>query len=412
MSEAGPTNTEMQTPQNDPVPFVDLVTQYGSITPEIMVAVGRVFENQQFILGEEVAELEREVARYCDSQEAIGCASGTDALVLALMALDIGPGDEVITSPFTFFATASSICRVGAKPVFADIDPVSFNLDPAAVEAAITSKTRAIMPVHIFGQCAEMELLWRLAVRSGLSIIEDACQAIGAEYRGRRAGVLGTLGCFSFFPTKNLGGAGDGGLVTTDDADLATRLRRLRVHGDAGNYRHTEIGLNSRLDSLQAAILRVKLGHLEEWTTARQENAKRYDELFQHYQLGDAVEVPTQLSDGRHVFNQYCVRVKAGQRDHVLKTLRERNVGCTIYYPVPLHLQECFANLGCRPGDCPEAEAAANEALALPIFQGLLAEQQETVVRATAQALGRLSAGKLESPVRQLPFPTPAKRAA
>src|SRR5262245_4072473 len=276
----------------DPVPLIDLVAQHQEIESEVIAAVSRVFSEQRFILGDEVAELECDRAEYCDSREAIGCASGTDALLLALMALDIGPGDEVITSPYTFFATGSSIYRLGASPIFCDIDPVSFNLDPHAVEAAVTSRTRAILPVHIFGQCTEMEPLWRIAGHAGLPIVEDACQAIGAEYQNRRAGVLGTLGCFSFFPTKNLGGAGDGGLVTTDDPSLAKRVRRLRIHGDAGQSEHVEVGLNTRLDALQAAVLRVKLRHLDTWTEARQRNARRYAAMFEALGLLDAITLP------------------------------------------------------------------------------------------------------------------------
>jgi dTDP-4-amino-4,6-dideoxygalactose transaminase len=364
-----------------PVPFIDLVAQHETIAAEIRAAVDKVFEAQAFILGEEVGQLEAEAARYCDAREAIGCASGTDALLLALMALEIGPGDEVVTSPFTFFATAGAIHRVGAKAVFVDIDPVSMNLDPDRVEAAMTSRTRAIVPVHIFGQCADMEPLWRTAVRHGVPIIEDACQAIGAEYCVRRAGVLGTIGCFSFFPTKNLGGAGDGGLLTTDDSDLARRLRSLRVHGDAGGYRHVEVGLNSRLDALQAAVLRVKLAHLETWTEARRANAKRYEALFAEHGLLDRVALPQAQADRRHVYNQYTIRVEAGLRDKVVAGLRERGVGAAVYYPVPLHLQECFKGLGYRPGDLPAAETACSEVLSLPIFPELGAARQEIVVR-------------------------------
>lgn len=384
----------------EPVPFIDLVAQHNTIASDINEAVQRVLATQQFILGDEVAEFECDIAEYCDSRVAIGCASGTDALTLSLMALGIGPGDEVITSPFTFFATAGAICRVGATPVFVDIEPAGFNMDPEKIEAAVTERTRAVMPVHLFGQCTEMEPLWRIAVRNGLSIVEDACQAIGAEYRGRRAGVLGTLGCFSFFPTKNLGGAGDGGLVTTDDADLAARLRRLRVHGDMGGYRHKEIGVNSRLDSLQAAILRVKLAHLEKWTTARQQNAKRYTELFRHYDLLDAVELPAALPDRRLVYNQFTIRVKGDRRAEVLASLRKRQVSAAIYYPVPLHIQECFLHLGYHAGDLPESEQAAAEVLSLPVFPELRPYQQEIVVREIAQALGRISstAGNTVSP--------------
>lgn len=389
---AGHRSAPAPSPASAPVPFIDLVQQYQTIATDVQEAVQRVFAEQSFVLGDEVAEFECDVAEYCDSRAAIGVASGTDALVLSLLGLDIGPGDEVITSPFTFFATASSIARTGATPVFVDIDPVSFNLDCKQVEAAITSRTRAIMPVHLFGQCAEMEPLWRMAVRERLAIVEDACQAIGAEYHGRRAGVLGTVGCFSFFPTKNLGGAGDGGLITTDDPDLAARLRRLRVHGDAGGYRHLEVGYNSRLDALQAAVLRVKLQHLESWTEARRENARRYGELFRHYQLLDSLDLPEVQADCRHVYNQFTVRVRGGQRDAVLGHLREQNLGAAVYYPVPLHLQECFSNLGYAEGDLPHSETASREVLSLPIFAELQAYQQEQVVRGIAAALGRIGA--------------------
>jgi dTDP-4-amino-4,6-dideoxygalactose transaminase len=372
-----------------PVPLVDLVAQHSAIRQEVNEAVSRVLADQRFILGDEVAEFECDVALYCDSRDAIGCASGTDALILSLMALEVGPGDEVVTTPFSFFATASSICRAGARPVFVDIDPVSFNMDSLAAEAAITPRTKALLPVHLFGQCTEMEPLWRAATRKGLPIVEDACQAIGAEYQKRRAGVLGTLGCFSFFPTKNLGGAGDGGLVTTDDHALAQRIRRLRVHGDLGNYEHVEMGLNSRLDALQAAILRVKLARLEEWTRARQRNARRYAVLFQEYGLLDQVTLPATLHDRRHVYNQYCVRIGDGRRDDVLAGLRAMGIGCAVYYPKPLHLQPCFADLGIKPGALPCAEEASREVLALPIYPDLTEQQQEQVVRAIAKTLGR-----------------------
>jgi dTDP-4-amino-4,6-dideoxygalactose transaminase len=378
-------------PSPTAVPFIDLVAQHQTIAGEIRAAVERVFTSQAFILGHEVAQFEAEAAAYCDARDAIGCASGTDALVLALMALDIGPGDEVVTSPFTFFATAGAIHRVGARPVFVDIDPVSMNLDPDQIERAITPKTRAILPVHLFGQCADMEPLWRIAVRHGISLIEDAAQSIGAEYRGRRAGVLGEIGCFSFFPTKNLGGAGDGGMLTTDDFELSRRLRRLRVHGDSGGYRHAEIGLNSRLDALQAAVLHVKLAHLEHWTEARRSNAERYQALFAQYGLLDLVTLPGESPDCRHVYNQFTIRVKQGRRDSLLAALRQEQIGAAIYYPIPLHLQDCFRFLGYQPGDLPAAEAASAEVLSLPIFAELGAERQETVVRAVARALGRLA---------------------
>jgi len=382
---------------NTPVPFIDLVAQHQTIAGEVRDAVDRVFASQLFVLGEEVAQFEAECAQYCDANDAISCASGTDALLLALMALGIGPGDEVVTSPFSFFATAGCIHRVGARPVFVDIDPVSMNIDPDQIARAITPKTRAILPVHLFGQCSLMEPLWRIAVQHGLTIIEDACQSIGAEYRGRRAGVLGTIGCFSFFPTKNLGGAGDGGLLTTDDPELSRRLRLLRVHGDVGAYRHVEVGLNSRLDALQAAVLRVKLGHLGRWTEARRANAKRYPALFEKYGLLDHVALPRELPDCRHVYNQFTVRVKNGRRDAVLASLRSQQIGAAIYYPIPLHLQECFAFLGYKQGDLPASEVAAAEVLSLPVFPELGAERQELVVRGIARALGCLASESAES---------------
>lgn len=395
----------------DPVPLIDLVAQHQEIESEVAAAVSRVFAEQRFILGDEVAELEFEIAEYCDAREAIGCASGTDALLLAMMALDIGPGDEVITSPYSFFATGSSIYRLGATPVFCDIDPVSFNLDPQAAAAAISPRTRAILPVHLFGQCAEMEPLWRIAASAGLPIIEDACQAIGAEYQKRRAGVLGTIGCFSFFPTKNLGGAGDGGLITTDDSALASRLRRLRVHGEAAQYDHIEVGLNSRLDALQAAVLRVKLKRLEVWTAERQRNARRYEMLFEEYGLLDCITLPVTQHDRRHVYNQYCVRVAGGKRDQVLAGLRERKIGCNVYYPKPLHLQTCFAELGYQPGSLPEAEQASRDSLALPIFPELTEAQQERVVTGIAESLGRTPTRSLQSRIPRPKFLSAGVRA-
>jgi dTDP-4-amino-4,6-dideoxygalactose transaminase len=395
-------------PSTTPIPLIDLVAQYEAMAGEIREAVERVFATQRFVLGDEVTHFEQEVARFCDADYALGCASGTDALLLALLALDIGPGDEVITSPYTFFATVSSIVRAGATPIFADIDPHTYNIDPAGVEAVISPRTRAIMPVHLFGQCADMQPLWRLSVRHNLAIVEDAAQAIGATYAGRNAGVLGTLGCFSFFPTKNLGGAGDGGLITSDEADLIARLRRLRVHGDAGQYQHVEVGINSRLDALQAAVLAVKLQHLPQWTRARQENAVRYADLIAEYDLSERLEIPLTAPECEHVYNQYVVRVRDGQRDAVLAGLRAREVGCAVYYPTPLHLQPCFANLSYREGDLPEAERASMETVALPIFPELGAARQESVVRAVAETLGE---GRV-SATRTYSLPEAEKRAA
>lgn len=376
-----------------PVPMIDLVEQYEALRDEIHQAVDQVFSTQHFVMGDEVSSFEAEFEAYTDSRNAIGCASGSDALLLALQALNIGPGDEVITSPYTFFATASSIHRVGARAVFVDIDPATFNVDPQAIEAAITPRTRAIMPVHLFGQCADMRPIWRIAVRHNLAVVEDAAQAIGAKYEGRQAGVLGTIGCFSFFPTKNLGGAGDGGMITTDDADLAARMRRLRVHGDAGRYEHVEVGINSRLDALQAAVLRVKLRSLDLWSQRRRENAARYAELTEAYGLSDCFELPQAAPHCEHVFNQYVARVRDGRRDQLLAGLRERQVGCAVYYPQPLHLQTCFAYLGHQPGDFPESERASADTIALPIYPELGSERQETVVRALANVLGVATSG-------------------
>jgi len=373
-------------PGSEPVPFIDLVAQFQTIRDEVKSTVDEVFETQRFVLGEEVDQLETEIAAYCDARYAIGCASGTDALILSLIALGIGPGDEVITSPFTFFATAGAIHRVGAKPKFVDIDPVTYNMDPQQVEDAIDENTKAIMPVHIFGQCADMETLWRLSVRHNIPLIEDACQAIGAEYRGRRAGVLGTVGCFSFFPTKNLGGAGDGGIITTDDAEVAARLKSLRVHGDAGGYNHLEVGFNSRLDALQAAVLRVKLRHLEDWSNTRARNAKRYGEMFRELNLLSSIEAPVTAADRRHVFNQYTLRVRGGMRDAVMEYMRAEGVGCAVYYPIPLHMQKCFEYLGYRAEDFPESKRAAEEVLSLPIFAELTDQQLTRVATVLAEA--------------------------
>ncbi|MBB03706.1 DegT/DnrJ/EryC1/StrS family aminotransferase [bacterium] len=374
-------------PANDPIPLISLIPQYNNIKQEIDEAVQRVFTSQNFVLGDEVSQFEADMAAYCDSREAIGCASGSDALLLALKALDIGPGDEVITSPFSFFATASCIDRVGAKPVFVDIEERGFNLDPAAVEAAVTPRTKAIIPVHLFGQCARMDPICRTAVKHNLAIIEDAAQAIGAEYRGRRAGVLGTVGCFSFFPTKNLGGAGDGGLMTTDDAQLGNRLKKLRVHGDYGRYEHVETGINSRLDAIQAAVLAVKLRYLDSWTEGRQRNAAWYEELCEREKVTEAIELPVTLPDRRHVYNQFCIRVRDGLRDHVMQSLREEQIGCAVYYPKPLHLQPCFAHHGYKEGDFPISEQVASDILALPIFSELTLNQLERVVTGISNAL-------------------------
>ncbi len=354
------------------IPLLDLTSQYASIRGEIEEAVRRVFESQKFILGPDVTALEQDVAAYCGVTHAIGCGSGTDALLLALRALDIGPGDEVLTTPFTFFATAGAIANVGARPVFADIDSHTFNLDPEQARSVLDRNPRikAILPVHLYGLCADMVPLLEMACHRGIAVIEDAAQAIGAEYRGRRAGSLGAVGCFSFFPTKNLGGAGEGGILTTSDSRLAERLRALRVHGSRVRYFHDEVGTNSRLDTLQAAVLRVKLRHLEEWTARRQALAGLYRSMFE--QLG----TPVRLQDlpsypARHVYHQFVIR--APHRDRLRQYLAENGIGAEIYYPLPLHLQKCFASLGYREGAFPQSERAAREVLALPIYPELSA---------------------------------------
>jgi len=387
------------------VPLLDLKAQYTAIRDEIRAAIDRVADAQQFILGPEVEALEREVAAYSGCAYGIGVSSGTDALLVALMAIDIRPGDEVITTPYTFFATAGSIARLGAVPVFVDIDPLTFNIDPTAIEARITPRTRVIMPVHLYGQMADMDPIMDIAQRHGLVVIEDAAQAIGSEYKGRRAGSIGHMGCFSFFPSKNLGGFGDGGMVTTNDAALAERIRLLRGHGAHPKYYHKLIGGNFRLDALQAAVLRVKLKYLDDWTAGRQRNAATYRRLFAEAGLtidppscltagcharnkGDCtlppgrVVLPVEAPDRRHIYNQFVIRV--AQRDQVMAALKARRIGHEIYYPVPLHLQECFAYLGQRPGDLPASECAAAETLALPIYPELTDAMLAAVVEAVA----------------------------
>jgi len=387
------------------VPLLDLKAQYTAIRDEIRAAIDRVADAQQFILGPEVEALEREVAAYSGCAYGIGVSSGTDALLVALMAIDIRPGDEVITTPYTFFATAGSIARLGAVPVFVDIDPLTFNIDPTAIEARITPRTRVIMPVHLYGQMADMDPIMDIAQRYGLVVIEDAAQAIGSEYKGRRAGSIGHMGCFSFFPSKNLGGFGDGGMVTTNDAALAERIRLLRGHGAHPKYYHKLIGGNFRLDALQAAVLRVKLKYLDDWTAGRQRNAATYRRLFAEAGLtidppscltagcharnkGDCtlppgrVVLPVEAPDRRHIYNQFVIRV--AQRDQVMAALKARQIGHEIYYPVPLHLQECFAYLGQRPGDLPASECAAAETLALPIYPELTDAMLAAVVEAVA----------------------------
>jgi dTDP-4-amino-4,6-dideoxygalactose transaminase len=361
------------------VPLLDLQAQYSTLRDELRVAFERVMDSQQFVMGPDVSALENEIARYTQSRHAIGCASGSDALLLALMALEIKPNDEVITTPYSFFATASAIARLGARPVFVDADANSYNIDVSKIEAAITERTRAIMPVHLYGQCAEVDALMEISRRHNLPVIEDAAQAIGAEDGGRQAGSTGAIGCFSFYPSKNLGAAGDGGMMTTNDDALASRLRILRLHGSATKYYHSLIGINSRLDSLQAAILRVKLPYLDGWSEARAKNAERYNRLFEDAGLSEEIGLPFVRKDVRHIFNQYVIRVR-GRRDALVEHLKQNEIGTDIYYPVPLHLQECFSYLGYVEGDFPESERAARETIALPIYPELTDEQQSYVV--------------------------------
>ena len=369
------------------VPLLDLDAQYRPLRDEILQAITRVCDSQRFILGPEVEALERELAAHLQVAHAVTMSSGTDAILAALMALGIGPGDEVITPTFSFFATAGCVSRVGAIPKLVDIDPKTFNVDPEAVRAAITSKTRAIMPVHLYGQTADMDPILAIAEAHGIPLIEDACQAIGAEYKGRAAGSIGTAGCFSFFPSKNLGAFGDAGLVTTNDPALAHELKLLRNHGAEPKYYHRRIGGNFRLDALQAAVLRVKLPHLPRWSAMRVANAHRYDELFAACGLDKRITLPRALPDRSHIFNQYVVRVP--DRDNVRAALTGEGIGTEVYYPVPFHLQDCFAPLGYQRGDFPEAERAADSCLALPIYGELTFEQQQAVVAALADALPR-----------------------
>jgi dTDP-4-amino-4,6-dideoxygalactose transaminase len=369
------------------VPLLDLNHQHQPLHDEIVQAMSRVVDSNAFVLGPEVTRLESQVAEYCETRFAIGVSSGTDALLVSLMAIGLGPGDEVITTPYTFFATVGSITRLGAKPVFVDIDPVTFNIDPAKIEEKITPRTKVILPVHLYGQCADSEAILSLAEKHDLYVIEDAAQAIGAQYRdGRKAGNMGDLGCFSFFPTKNLGCFGDGGMVVTNHPEMNDRVRMLRVHGSQPKYYHQLVGGNFRLDALQAAVLNVKFPHLEEWNQQRRQNAARYEMLFKESCLTEAEKVhcpkAVYADSGvlnHHTYNQFVIRV--ADRDALWEYLRDQEIGIEVYYPVPLHLQQCFHYLGHREGDFPESERAAKETLALPVFPGLKLEQQEYVVQ-------------------------------
>jgi dTDP-4-amino-4,6-dideoxygalactose transaminase len=369
------------------VPLCDLQAQFRELQRDLEAAVMRVLASGQVILGPEVAALETEIAAYCGVAHGVGCGSGTDALSLALHALEIGCGDEVILPAFTFFATVGSVYRTGARPVFSDIDPATFNIDPLQVENKITPRTRAILVVHLFGQCADMEPLWIIAERHDLVLIEDAAQSLGAEYQSKRAGSLGSLGCLSFYPTKNLGAYGDAGMVVTNDSEWANRMKCLRVHGMEPRYYHKYLGWNARLDALHAAMLRVKLPYLERWISNRQTIAARYDALIEEHHLSHFLERPIRRPNRRHTFNQYVVRVANGQRDALVRHLKAEQIGCEIYYPLALHQQECLRHLGYGAGDFPASEKAANQVLALPIYPELNIDQQRRVIQSCAAFL-------------------------
>lgn len=364
------------------MPFLDLKAQYAPLRDELIDAMTRVMDSQHFILGAEVENLENELAQYLECDFAVACASGSDALLLALMALDLRPGDEVITTPFTFIATGGAIARLGLRSVFVDIDAETYNIDPGKIEFAITSRTRAIIPVHLFGLPAEMDAIVEIAQRRGLQVIEDAAQAISARYRNTSVGGLGNCGCFSFFPSKNLGCAGDGGLITTNDHELADRLRVLRVHGSRKKYIYETVGINSRLDALQAALLRVKLQHLDAWTQGRTRNAERYHVLIKEHGLEHKISAPTLPTNNVHAFNQFVIR--SSKRDALRDHLRQSGIPTEIYYPLPLHLQRAFSYLGYKEGDLPQAEAASREVLALPVYPELAVQQQEFIISSIA----------------------------
>ena len=362
------------------VPLLDLKAQYEAIKDEVLTATRKLYETQRFILGPEVEKLEKQFAEYCRAKYAVGVSSGTDALLISLMTAGIGPGDEVITSPYTFFATVGSIVRVGATPVFVDINEDTYNINPQAITDKITKQTKVIIPVHLYGQCCDMAPILELAHARNIAVIEDAAQAIGAEYKdGKRAGSMGGLACFSFFPSKNLGAFGDGGMVTTSSDILYEKLKVLRVHGSDPKYYHKVIGGNFRLDALQAAVILVKFPYLEEWISARRANARRYRELFGQEGLDGSIKLPAE-KDGRHVYNQFVISVQS-RRDELRRSLAEAGIGTEVYYPVPLHLQPCLEYIGGKEGDFPKAEAAAEKTLALPIYAELTDEQQAYVVQ-------------------------------
>jgi dTDP-4-amino-4,6-dideoxygalactose transaminase len=366
------------------VPLLDLKAQYATIKDEVDAAIAEVFESQHFILGPKVEQCEKAIAAYSACSHAIGVSSGSDALLACLMAENIGLGDEVITTPYTFFATVGAISRLGATAVFVDIDPKTYNIDASQIASKVTAKTRAIIPVHLYGQMADMDAVMRVANDRGLVVIEDAAQAIGAEYKARRAGSIGHYGCLSFFPSKNLGAAGDAGMVVTNDGQRADKLRCLRGHGAKPKYHHRIVGGNFRLDAIQAAVVSAKLPHLDDWTAARQRNAKRYDRLFA--EAGLPIGLPT-LAANRHIFNQYVVRVAA--RDELQAFLQKKGIGTEVYYPVPMHLQDCFSYLGYKAGAFPESERAAKESLALPVYPELTESQAKFVVDCVCEFLSK-----------------------
>ncbi len=369
------------------VPLLDVNRSNRAQRAEILEAITRVVDSGRFLHGPDVTQLEESIAAICDTRHAIGCASGSDALLLALMALEIGAGDEVIVPSFTFFATASCVWRLGARPVFVDVDPTTFNLDPARVAEAVTPATRAIIPVHLYGQCADMDPLLAVAREYDLKVIEDAAQAIGAEYDGRPAGSMGDIGCLSFYPTKNLGGFGDGGMVVTNDEALGTAVRQLAAHGMKTRYYHDMVGINSRLDTIQAAVLNVKIGQLGRWTIERRENARRYGELFSELPPDRRPVLPCELPNRYHVWNQYTVRIPYGRRDELRARLADQRVGSEIYYPVPLHLQACFRSLGWQRGSLPHTERLSQDVLSLPIFPELTLDEQRRVVQVIGDAM-------------------------
>ena len=365
------------------IPLLDLKAQFQPLREEILAAIQTVCDEQGFVLGPRVVAFEEAIGKYIGARYAIGCASGSDALLLSLMAMGVGQGDEVITIPFTFFATAGAVSRLGAKPVFVDIQRDTFNIDPTLIERAITPRTKAIIPVHLFGQCADMAAINQIAKRKNIYVIEDACQAIGASQEDKRAGVLGDTGCFSFFPSKNLGGFGDGGLITTNDKALADSMAMLRVHGSQVRYLHEAIGFNSRLDALQAAVLQVKFKYLDQWTEGRRRNAERYRQLFAQTKLVDRVLLPPTVAGNFHVYNQYTVRVE--KRDELRAFLKEKGVGTEVYYPLPMHLQNCYRDLGHQKGSFPVSEQAAEAVMSLPIYPELTETQQSYVVEMIAE---------------------------